>query len=87
MTYSCKRTAAVIFGLGLAFGAAGRAQTAETLPNYVRLLPQVKAKTTAVDPRKGYAVKELKPDVYMITEGPGPGQARASPDVQKSVHT
>jgi glyoxylase-like metal-dependent hydrolase (beta-lactamase superfamily II) len=69
MGHPCKRIAAVILGLGLAVGATGRAQNAETLPNYVRLLPQVKAKATPVDPRKGYAVKELKPDVYMITEG------------------
>jgi glyoxylase-like metal-dependent hydrolase (beta-lactamase superfamily II) len=69
MGHSCKRIAVVILGLGLAVGATGRAQTSETLPNYVRLLPQVKAKATPVDPRKGYAVKELKPDVYMITEG------------------
>ena len=45
------------------------AQTAGTLPDYVPLLPQVKAKALVVDPQKGYAVKELKPDIYMITEG------------------
>jgi len=42
---------------------------AQTLPDYVPLLPAVKQKAVAVDPHKGYAVKLLKPDVYMITEG------------------
>jgi glyoxylase-like metal-dependent hydrolase (beta-lactamase superfamily II) len=69
MSHSRKGIAALIFGLGLAVGATGRAQTPETLPDYVPLLPQVKAKATPIDPRKGYAVKKLKPDVYMITEG------------------
>jgi glyoxylase-like metal-dependent hydrolase (beta-lactamase superfamily II) len=40
-----------------------------TLPDYVPLLPKVKAKATPIDPQKGYAVKELKPDIYMITDG------------------
>jgi glyoxylase-like metal-dependent hydrolase (beta-lactamase superfamily II) len=39
------------------------------LPNYVPLLPEVKQKAPAIDPRKGYVVRQLKPDVYMITEG------------------
>jgi glyoxylase-like metal-dependent hydrolase (beta-lactamase superfamily II) len=42
---------------------------AETLPDYVPLLPAVKEKATPVDPHKGYAVRLLKPEVYMITEG------------------
>jgi hypothetical protein len=41
MGHSYERIAAVIFGLGLTVGATGRAQTAETLPDYVPLLPQV----------------------------------------------
>jgi glyoxylase-like metal-dependent hydrolase (beta-lactamase superfamily II) len=45
------------------------AQSAGNLPDYVPLLPQVKAKATVIDPRKGYAVQQLKPDVFMITEG------------------
>jgi glyoxylase-like metal-dependent hydrolase (beta-lactamase superfamily II) len=61
-----------LVALVLFFGfcaAAAQAQTTENLPDYVPLLPQIKAKATAVDPQKGYAVKQLKPDVYMITEG------------------
>jgi glyoxylase-like metal-dependent hydrolase (beta-lactamase superfamily II) len=45
------------------------APVAQILPDYVPLLPAVKAKAVTVDPHKGYAVKLLKPDVYMITEG------------------
>ena len=40
-----------------------------TLPDYVPLLPQVQAKAIAIDPKKGYAVKELKPGIFMITDG------------------
>lgn len=47
----------------------GHAQTSQNLPDYVPLLPQVKAKAPVIDPQKGYLVKQLKPDVYMITEG------------------
>jgi glyoxylase-like metal-dependent hydrolase (beta-lactamase superfamily II) len=39
------------------------------LPNYAPLLPQAKARTWPVDPQKGYLVKELKPNVFMITDG------------------
>jgi glyoxylase-like metal-dependent hydrolase (beta-lactamase superfamily II) len=49
--------------------AVGAQERTNTLPNYVPLLPQVKAKATPIDPQKGYAVKELKPDIYMITDG------------------
>jgi len=41
----------------------------ETLPDYAPLLPAVKEKAVSIDPHKGYAVKRLKPGVYMITEG------------------
>jgi glyoxylase-like metal-dependent hydrolase (beta-lactamase superfamily II) len=63
------RSVAVLFLLLGGFGVTAQAQTAEPLPDYVPLLPQIKAKATIVDPQKGYAVKQLKPDVYMITEG------------------
>jgi glyoxylase-like metal-dependent hydrolase (beta-lactamase superfamily II) len=66
-----KGMALLIFALasGLAFCADAPAQTNDTLPDYVPLLPQVKAKALAVDPQKGYLVKQLKPGVFMITEG------------------
>jgi glyoxylase-like metal-dependent hydrolase (beta-lactamase superfamily II) len=55
--------------VGLAAGATARAQTTDTLPEYVPLLPQVKARAPVIDPKKGYFVEELKPGVFMITEG------------------
>jgi glyoxylase-like metal-dependent hydrolase (beta-lactamase superfamily II) len=54
---------------GFCFSGMSRAQTPEQLPDYVPLLPQVKAKAPVIDPDKGYAVQKIKPDVYMITEG------------------
>jgi glyoxylase-like metal-dependent hydrolase (beta-lactamase superfamily II) len=39
------------------------------LPDYAPLLPQAKARAWAVDPQKGYLVKELKPNVFMVTDG------------------
>ena len=48
--------------------AAG-AQEADKLPNYVPVLAQIKARALAVDPQKGYLVKQVKPDVYVITDG------------------
>jgi glyoxylase-like metal-dependent hydrolase (beta-lactamase superfamily II) len=39
------------------------------LPDYAPLLPQAKARAWVVDPTKGYLVKELKPNVFMITDG------------------
>jgi glyoxylase-like metal-dependent hydrolase (beta-lactamase superfamily II) len=69
MGHSRKGIAALIFALIFCFGVTANAQTDETLPDYVPLLPQVHAKALAVDPQKGYLVKELKPGIFMITEG------------------
>ena len=41
----------------------------ESLPDYAPLLPRVKARAWPVDPRKGYLVKELKPNTFIITDG------------------
>ncbi len=62
---------AVLCASVLFFSRNTSAQNASTgtLPDYVPLLPQVQAKATAVDPKKGYAVKELKPGIFMITDG------------------
>jgi glyoxylase-like metal-dependent hydrolase (beta-lactamase superfamily II) len=60
---------ATSFIFGLILGAVGDAQTSEKLPDYVPLLPQVQAKAPLIDPQKGYFVQQLKPGVYMITEG------------------
>jgi glyoxylase-like metal-dependent hydrolase (beta-lactamase superfamily II) len=69
MTHSSARIAGLFFGLFATACASVHAQTTDTLPNYVPLLAEVKAKATPIDRQKGYAVKELKPDVFMITEG------------------
>jgi glyoxylase-like metal-dependent hydrolase (beta-lactamase superfamily II) len=55
--------------LGLIACATANAQTIDTMPDYVQVLPQVKAKAPVIDPKRGYVVEELKPDVYMITDG------------------
>jgi glyoxylase-like metal-dependent hydrolase (beta-lactamase superfamily II) len=59
----------MIFILGVACAATVSAQNPPPLPDYVPLLPQVKAKAPVIDPHKGFVVQELKPDVYMVTEG------------------
>jgi glyoxylase-like metal-dependent hydrolase (beta-lactamase superfamily II) len=59
----------LVFALSLCFSTSANAQTGEKLPDYVPLLPEVKAKAPVIDPHKGYIVKELKPGVFMITEG------------------
>jgi len=51
------------------FACNAWSQAAGNLPDYVPLVPAVKAKALAVDPRKGYVVKELKPGIFMITDG------------------
>jgi glyoxylase-like metal-dependent hydrolase (beta-lactamase superfamily II) len=47
------------------------AQAGDTLPlpDYKPVPPAVKARILSVDPNKGYLVKQLKPDVYLITDG------------------
>jgi glyoxylase-like metal-dependent hydrolase (beta-lactamase superfamily II) len=61
--------ALIALGVGFELARAADAATPDSLPDYAPLLPQVVAHALTVDPRKGYRVKELKPDVYMITEG------------------
>jgi glyoxylase-like metal-dependent hydrolase (beta-lactamase superfamily II) len=68
MTYSVRTLAALILLFGLSRGTAST-QTSDALPDYVPLLPQIKAKAPHIDSKKGYVVQQLKPDVYMITEG------------------
>jgi len=48
---------------------AVQAQELDTLPNYVPVLPQIKARALAVDPQKGYLVQQVKPNVYVLTDG------------------
>jgi glyoxylase-like metal-dependent hydrolase (beta-lactamase superfamily II) len=60
-------TAVLLLPLIMSAKAAG--QDPGALPDYVPLLPGVAAREPAVDPQKGYRVQELKPAVYLITEG------------------
>jgi hypothetical protein len=69
MSYTCKAIAMLISCLALSLAAATQAQTADALADYVLLLPQVKARAPVINPRKGYVVEELKPCVFMVTEG------------------
>jgi glyoxylase-like metal-dependent hydrolase (beta-lactamase superfamily II) len=62
-------TATVALVLALFAGGGAVGQQAEKLPDFAPLLPEVRAKTNAVDPQKGYLVQELKPDIFMITDG------------------
>jgi glyoxylase-like metal-dependent hydrolase (beta-lactamase superfamily II) len=62
------KTAPLILHMSLSLVATAQ-EPASRLPDYVPLLPKVEAEATAVDPQKGYAVKALKPDIYMITAG------------------
>jgi glyoxylase-like metal-dependent hydrolase (beta-lactamase superfamily II) len=56
--------------LGLGFGIAQTANTQNvTLPDYVPPLAKEQAQSVPVDPHKGYRVQELKPGVFMVTDG------------------
>lgn len=61
--------AALSLAIGFSVASAAQAQETDKLPNYVPVLPQIKARALAVDPQKGYLVKQVKPDVYVITDG------------------
>jgi glyoxylase-like metal-dependent hydrolase (beta-lactamase superfamily II) len=62
-------TRARLAGLLLGSGVIASLAAAQTLPDYLPLLPAVKQKAITVDPHKGYVVKLLKPGIYMVTEG------------------
>jgi glyoxylase-like metal-dependent hydrolase (beta-lactamase superfamily II) len=66
--YIVKGIAALVLASSLSVIATAQEPSTQ-LPSYVPLLPQVKARAPVVDPHKGYLVKELKPAIYMITEG------------------
>jgi glyoxylase-like metal-dependent hydrolase (beta-lactamase superfamily II) len=60
-------TSALILGLALLVGAV--AAEGSSLPDYKPVPPAIKARILPVDARKGYLVKQLKPEVYLITDG------------------
>jgi glyoxylase-like metal-dependent hydrolase (beta-lactamase superfamily II) len=64
-----KATASLVVVLAFFSASNAWSQAADNLPDYVPLLPAVKSKALPVDHQKGYVVKELKPGIFMITEG------------------
>lgn len=61
--------ASLTLAIGLPFTTTPQAQEADKLPNDVPVLPQIRARALGVDPHKGYLVEQVKPDVYVITDG------------------
>jgi glyoxylase-like metal-dependent hydrolase (beta-lactamase superfamily II) len=53
----------------IAFAFTGSTTYSQENEHYVRLLPTVRERMLPVDYSKGYLVKEIKPDVYIITDG------------------
>lgn len=48
---------------------AAQAQERDRLPDYLPVLPAVKERALPVNPAKGYLVKEVKPNVFVVTDG------------------
>ena len=68
--HSLRKPFAMLALVAVAFLSwAAQAQDLDKLPNYVPVLPAVKARALAVDPNKGFLVKEVKPNVYVVTDG------------------
>jgi len=55
--------------LSLCLSAAIAAAQVSALPDFKPVPPAISARNLHVDRDKGYVVKELKPDVYLITDG------------------
>jgi glyoxylase-like metal-dependent hydrolase (beta-lactamase superfamily II) len=61
--------AAIALALGLTFTSMAGAQNTDNHPDYAAVLPQVTARALAIDPQQGYLVTQVKPGVYVMTEG------------------
>src|SRR5215467_12250878 len=66
---SMTRFAAVLLALGVFPLFNANAEDPGLLPEYKPLPAAIKARILPVDASKGYLVKELKPNVYLITDG------------------
>jgi glyoxylase-like metal-dependent hydrolase (beta-lactamase superfamily II) len=66
---SAFRCAGIALAFSLTLCSEARAQGNASLPNYTPVPPAIKARILPVDASKGYLVKQLKPDVYLITDG------------------
>lgn len=67
-SFAFPRLAAQALTAALLLPLAGIAQQASALPDFVPVLPAIKAKALDI-PAKGYLVKQVKPDVYVVTDG------------------
>jgi glyoxylase-like metal-dependent hydrolase (beta-lactamase superfamily II) len=63
------RIMATAWALCLSIPFAATAADSVPLPDYKPVPPAIKARILPVDAKKGYLVKQLKPEVYMITDG------------------
>lgn len=63
-----KSLASFLFAMAI-FGFTSSTIYAQETEKYVPVLPKVKERMLPVDYSKGYLVKEIKPDVYIITDG------------------
>jgi glyoxylase-like metal-dependent hydrolase (beta-lactamase superfamily II) len=63
------RLAATMLVFGLSLSSMAQAAEAPTLPDYKSVPPAIRARILPVDAKQGYVVKQLKPDVYLITDG------------------
>jgi glyoxylase-like metal-dependent hydrolase (beta-lactamase superfamily II) len=68
-TLSTTRFVATVLAVSLSRSAAAQSPAGLVLPDYAAVPPAIKARILPVDPAKGYLVKPLKPDVYLITDG------------------
>jgi excisionase family DNA binding protein len=53
----------------IAFSAVTYSVAQDSLPDYAPPLPEAKARAWVVDPQKGYLVRQIKPDVFLATDG------------------
>ena len=68
LTFPFRRLAAQALTAALLAPLAALAQQTSALPDFVPVLPAIKAKAFDI-PAKGYLVKQVKPDVYVVTDG------------------
>lgn len=68
-TLSIIPIAAVALTLSLSLSSAALANDGLPLPDYKPVPSAIAARILPVDGKKGYLVKQLKPDVYLITDG------------------
>ena len=69
MNANRNRFAALPLLVGVLLPIVAAAQDRDQLPEYIPVLPAVKAKALAIDATKAYPVKQVKPDVFVVTDG------------------